>query len=148
VIFAVRIHPDNPKSTDGELSTRLVEEARSHSQYQADIRKQGHHNWDRRFRQINTHLPTELWACEVCAESWPGQHLLESAIECVDCWRYSEGHWSAVVAEHPYYGYDMKLGTNGVWYGTGVFGKWRHPTLAKAGTLTGGQSRQPQRNLE
>ena len=142
VIFAVRIHPDNPKSTDGELDSRLVEEARSASQYQADIRKQGHHNWDRRFQKINAYLPTELWACEVCAESWPGQHLLESAIECVDCWRFSEGHWSAVSAEHPYYGYDMKLGTNGIWYGTGVFGKWRHPTLATAGTLTGGESQQ------
>ena len=140
VIFAVRIHPDHPLSTEGELSPRLVEEARSASQYQADIRKQGHHNWDRRFQLINTYLPTELWACEVCAESWEGQHLLESAIDCVASWRYSEGHWSAVSAEHPYYGYDMKLGTNGIWYGTGVFGKWRHPTLAKAGTLSGGQS--------
>ena len=136
VIFAVRIHPDNPKSTEGELNVRLVEEARSHSQYQADIRKQGHHNWSSRFQKINIELPTELWASEVCAESWPGQHLLESAIECVACWRYSEGHWSAVVAEHPYYGYDMKLGTNGIWYGTGVFGKWRHATLQKAGTLS------------
>jgi len=145
VIFAVRIHPDNPKSTDGELETRLVEEARSHSQYQAVIRKQGHHNWDRRFQKINAYLPTELWACEVCAESWEGQHLLESAIECVACWRFSEGHWSAVVAEHPYYGYDMKLGTNGIWYATGVFGKWRHPTLAKAGTLSGVTFQQPQK---
>jgi len=145
LIFAVRIHPDHPKSTDGELNARLVEESRSASQYQADIRKQGHHNWDRRFQKINAFLPTELWACEVCAESWPGQHLLESAIECVDCWRYSEGHWSAVSAEHPYYGYDMKLGANGIWYGTGVFGKWRHPTLAKSGTLTGGTLQQPKR---
>jgi len=136
VVFAVRIHPDGPKSTDGELNPRLVTEADTHSQYQADIRKQGHHNWDRRFQQLNRDLPMELWAAEVCAESWPGQHLLESAIECVACWRYSEGHWSAVVAEHPYYGYDMKLGTNGIWYATGVFGKWRHPTLLKAGTLT------------
>ena len=136
VVFAVRIHPDNPKSTEGELNARLVEEARSHSQYQANIRKQGHHNWSSRFQRLNLELPTELWASEVCAESWPGQHLLESAIECVACWRYSEGHWSAVVAEHPYYGYDMKLGTNGIWYGTGVFGKWRHATLQKAGTLS------------
>jgi len=30
----------------------------------------------------------------------------------------------------------MKLGTNGIWYGTGVFGKWRHATLQKAGTLS------------
>ncbi|MDR1493042.1 MAG: hypothetical protein LBT05_10015 [Planctomycetaceae bacterium] len=128
VIFAVRIHPDHPKSADGELNNLLVAEAKSHSEYQAKIHLQGHHHWDRRFQRITDKLPAELWASEVCAESWPSQHLLESAIECVRCWRFSEGHWSAVVAEHPYYGYDMKLGVNGVWYATGIFGKWRRPS--------------------
>ncbi|MCL2349635.1 MAG: thioredoxin family protein [Planctomycetaceae bacterium] len=130
VIFAVRIHPDHPKSTNGALSDYLLTESNASSAYQAKIHLQGHHNWESRFKRINTHLPGELWASEVCAESWPGQHLLESAIECVRCWRYSEGHWSAVVAEHPYYGYDMQLGTNGIWYATGIFGKWRNPAPA------------------
>ncbi|MDR1958332.1 MAG: thioredoxin family protein [Planctomycetaceae bacterium] len=125
LIYAVRIHPDNPKSTTGELNGYLREQAESASLYQAKIRLQGHHNWERRFHMINTHLSSELWAAEVCAESWPHQRLLESAIECVRCWRFSEGHWSAVVAEHPYYAYDMKRGSNGVWYATGLFGKWK-----------------------
>ena len=130
VIFAVRVHQDHPKSTNGTLSDYLLGESNASSAYQAKIHLQGHHNWESRFKRINTHLPGELWASEVCAESWPGQHLLESAIECVRCWRYSEGHWSAVVAEHPYYGYDMQLGTNGIWYATGIFGKWRNPDTA------------------
>jgi|GEM_PF-3070600 len=131
MIYAVRVHPEKPKSTDGELNEMLENEAKSHSLYQAKIHVQGHHNWDSRFQRITAKLPGEIWASEVCAESWPGQHLLESAIECVRCWRLSSGHWSAVVAEHPYYGYDMKRGSNGVWYATGIFGKWKKPGSAK-----------------
>ena len=62
-------------------------------------------------------------ASEECAESWPGQGLLESAIECVRCWRLSSGHWAAVRAEHRCYGYDIKRGNNGIWYATGIFGR-------------------------
>jgi hypothetical protein len=86
---------------------------------------QGHHQWDTRFQRINTKLPPDTLACEVCAESWPGENLVEAAIECVRCWRFSEGHWSAVRAEHSVWGYDMKRGTNGIWYATGIFGRQR-----------------------
>lgn len=127
LIYAVRVHPDKPKSTNGELNKYLTSEAESHSRHQAKIRLQGHHNWESRFHKITARLDNhEIWASEVCAESWPGQGLLESAIDCVKCWRYSSGHWSAVSAEHPYYGYDMKRGSNGIWYATGIFGKWKN----------------------
>lgn len=123
LIYAVRIHPDRPASTSGRLDAYLVKEAESHSRYQARIRLQGHHHWEKRFHRINAELPRGLMACEVCAESWPGENLVEAAIECVRCWRYSSGHWSAVRAMHPVYGYDMKRGPNGIWYATGVFGR-------------------------
>ena len=122
LIYAVRIHPDKPASTDGELSPDLLEEAQSHSQYQADIRLQGHHFWESRFQRIVARLPGGLTAREVCAESWPGENLVEAAIECVRCWRLSDGHWSAVRAPNRCFGYDMKRGSNGVWYATGIFG--------------------------
>lgn len=122
LVYAVRTHPDRPASTDGKLNAMLVSEAQSHSEHQARIRLQGHHNWDVRFHRINARLPGGMMAREVCAESWPGQNLLESAIECVRCWRYSSGHWSAVSAHQDYYGVDMKRGSNGVWYATGIFG--------------------------
>jgi hypothetical protein len=122
LIYAVRIHPERPASTNGEVSPRLMAEAESHSCHQSRIRLQGHHQWETRFHIINAILPRGLMALEVCAESWPGQNLVDSAIECVRCWRYSSGHWSAVRANHPLYGYDMKLGSNGVWYATGIFG--------------------------
>jgi len=99
-----------------------LEEAQSHSQYQADIRRQGHHYWESRFHRIVARLPGGLGAREVCAESWPGENLVEAAIECVRCWRLSDGHWSAVRAPNRCFGYDMKRGSNGVWYATGIFG--------------------------
>ncbi len=125
LIYAVRTHPDRPESTNGTLDLYLVSEATSHSSHQAQIHLQGHHQWDTRFHRINTKLPPDSLACEVCAESWPGENLVEAAIECVRCWRFSSGHWSAVRAEHAVWGYDMKRGTNGIWYATGIFGRER-----------------------
>ena len=125
LIYAVRTHPDRPESTNGTLDLYLVSEAASHSRHQAQIRLQGHHQWDTRFQRINTKLPPDSLACEVCAESWPDENLVEAAIECVRCWRFSSGHWSAVRAEHPVWGYDMKRGANGIWYATGIFGRAR-----------------------
>lgn len=122
LIYAVRTHPDRPASTQGKLDPILIKEASLQAGYQARIREQGHQNWDSRFHRINAKLPPGVTASEVCAESWPGEHLLEAAIECVRCWRLSSGHWEAVRARHPVYGYDMKRGSNGIWYATGIFG--------------------------
>jgi hypothetical protein len=123
LIYAVRTHPERPASTCGKLEPCLVKEAESHSRYQARLRLQGHHNWNSRFHRINARLSFGLLASEVCAESWPGQSLLQAAIECVHSWRLSSGHWSAVCARQQVYGYDMKRGTNGIWYATGIFGR-------------------------
>lgn len=123
LIYAVRTHPQRPASTDGSFDPTLAEEAESHSRYQADIRLQGHHHWDSRFHRINAKLPRGLAACEVCAESWPGDNLVEAAVECVRSWRFSSGHWGAVRGSHPVYGYDMKRGRDGIWYATGIFGR-------------------------
>ena len=105
LIYAVRIHPDGPASTKGSFDPYLAEEARRHSEHQARIQRQGHHNWERRFHRINAKLPPGLLAREVCAESWPGETLVDAAEECVRCWRLSSGHWSAVSASHDAYAY-------------------------------------------
>jgi hypothetical protein len=120
LIYAVRTHPDHPASTDGEPNPTLLEEAQSHSQYQADIRVQGHHFWGSRFARIRSRLPGARAPREVCAESWGGQNMVDAAIECVRCWRLSSGHWSAVCGQSRFFGYDMKRGGNGVWYATGI----------------------------
>jgi hypothetical protein len=118
LIYAVRIHPERPASALGQPDNRLLREAESHSQYQASIRLLGHHGWNSRFPRIAGMLGA--LPREVCAQSWPGQGLVESAIECVRCWRMSSGHWSAVQASNRAFGYDMKLGADGIWYATGI----------------------------
>ncbi|WP_254512821.1 hypothetical protein [Anatilimnocola floriformis] len=121
LMFAVRTHPAKPASAWSPHSDYLAKEAEKHSQHQASINLQGHHNWEARFHQINAGLGIG-GAKEVCAESWPGQNLLDAAEECVHSWSQSPGHWAGVSARHSYFGYDMKRGTNGVWYATGIFG--------------------------
>jgi hypothetical protein len=125
MIYAVRTHPERPASTKGEFNSVLAEEAESHSDHQANIRVQGHHNWNNRFGRINRRLSGSAAAQEVVAESWPGQHLVEAAVECVHSWRQSPGHWSAVRGRHSRFGYDIKRGNNGIWYATGIFDKAR-----------------------
>jgi hypothetical protein len=123
MIFAVRIHPERPASTQGQLNTALTEEAKQHAFYQASIQVQGHHSWDTRFQRINAKLPSGVLAQEVVAESWPNEDLVEACIDCVHSWRQSPGHWGAVRSRHPLFGYDIKRGRNGIWYATGIFGK-------------------------
>lgn len=121
LIYAVRTHSANPASAWSPHSDYLTKEAEKHSVHQASINLQGHHNWESRFHTINAGLGAG-GAKEVCAESWPGQTLLDAAEECVHSWSQSSGHWASVSAKHAYFGYDMKRGTNGVWYATGIFG--------------------------
>lgn len=125
LIFAVRTHPEQPASAKSHLSPLLASATESHAAHQARITLQGHHHWESRFHAINARLPAGLVAQEVCAESWPGQSLVEAADECVSSWRQSPGHWQAVAARHALFGYDMKRGVNGVWYATGIFAQ-RH----------------------
>lgn len=121
LILAVRLHPERPASTEGTWLASLARETESHSRHQAAINLQGHHQWERRFHRISALLPGGGYAQEVCAESWPGMGLVAAALDCVHSWRQSSGHWSAVRNRHRFYGYDMKRGSNGVWYATGIF---------------------------
>lgn len=123
--YAVRIHPEHPGSADGKVDTSLISYAEDHSQLMANIQVQGHHNWEQRFHEIAARIPGELVPTEVAAESWPGQSLVDAAIECVHSWRQSDGHWESVRGRHPIFGFDMKRGHNGIWYATGIFGLLR-----------------------
>lgn len=121
MIYAVRVHPDLPRSTEGEFSGILASEAESHSALQAQIQSQGHHSWETRFHRINARLASHSSAREVVAESWGGEELIDACIECVHCWRQSSGHWDAVSSRHAVFGFDIRRGLNGVWYATGLF---------------------------
>jgi hypothetical protein len=124
MIFAVRIHPEHPASTNGEENPVLLSEATDHSNYQAQVHVQGHQGWGSRFERILGKLlgrGEPGTPVEVVAESWPDQDLMDSCVDCVASWRQSEGHWNAVKAQQASYGYDIREGTNGIWYATGIF---------------------------
>ena len=121
MILAVRIHPENPQSTLGTCDPMLGEEAAAHSAHQASIRRQGHHDWGSRSQRIVGRAGGAGSASEVCAESWENQDLLDSCVDCVASWRQSPGHWRAVSGAQSSYGYDIRRGSNGIWYATGIF---------------------------
>jgi len=121
MVWAVRVHPEHPASTTGVLNPQLANAAASHSQHQANIQRQGHHNWDSRFHQVRSMVNVGQ-ASEVVAESWPNQTMIDSCLDCVDSWRHSSGHWGAVRRQHRFFAYDIRRGRNGIWYGTGIFG--------------------------
>ncbi|HET6881327.1 MAG TPA: hypothetical protein VFI31_14290 [Pirellulales bacterium] len=124
LIFAVRIHPERPASTRGQIDPNLLKEAKSHSNYQATIRVQGHHHWGHRFPRLRR-LLFGLQPQEIVAESWPQEGLVDAAVDVVDSWHHSSGHWQAVYSNQNRFGYDMKKGGNGIWYATGLFGNNR-----------------------
>lgn len=109
LIWAMRVHPEGPRSAWGTPAPELMAHAQNHSRVQANTNNQ-HHN-----------LPIGIAQSEIVAESWPWNHnVVDAAIDIVDSWRQSPGHWGAARAQWSYYGYDMK--TNGSkWFATGVF---------------------------
>lgn len=120
MVWAVRIHPEAPASTRGDSHPALLDAAARHSEHQARIGVQGHHNWETRFHQVSAAAGAGE-AKEVVAESWPNQDLIDSCIDCVASWRHSPGHWGAVRGRHRLFGFDIRRGRNGIWYGTGIF---------------------------
>ena len=119
MIWAVRTHPEAPQSTYGTHHPTLAQGAASHSNYQASLGQQGHQNFGSRFHQLSG--ATGGPVSEVVAESWPGQNMIDSCIDCVRSWRGSSGHWRGVAGRHRAFGYDIRRGRNGIWYGTGIF---------------------------
>jgi len=124
MVLAVRIHPEHPASTSGEEDPILLSEAAGHSNYQAQTHSLGHQGWGSRFERIIGKLlgrGKSSAPVEVVAESWPGEGLMDSCVDCVASWRQSSGHWSQVRAQQASYGYDIRQGDDGIWYATGIF---------------------------
>jgi hypothetical protein len=119
MIWAVRIHPEAPRSTYGTHHPTLADGAMQQASYQANVGQQGHQNFETRFHTLSAAAGGGV--SEVCAESWPGQNMIDSCIDCVDSWRHSSGHWQGVSRPHRAFGYDIRRGRNGIWYGTGIF---------------------------
>jgi hypothetical protein len=126
MIYAVSVHPERPRSILGLAHPGLLGHTQRHSLRQAAMNNQHHANIIAAAQQITAETGTPINnQSEVVAESWGnfvgGENVLEACFSCVDAWRHSPGHWSAVAGEHRYYGYDIAKGANGTWYATGFF---------------------------
>jgi hypothetical protein len=115
MIYALRVHPEKPRSVFSRIHPALKAHAERHSARQAAAQHQHHANI----------LSIGGNASEVVAESWGrfvgGESVLEASFSCVDAWRHSSGHWGAVSREHSYFCFDIAQGGNGTWYATGIF---------------------------
>ena len=126
MIYAIRVHPERPRSVHGEGHQAFLSHASRHSARQASSRNQHHANLIQASDQIRTEGDLQFGgASEVVAQSWGafvgGENVLEAAFSCVDAWRHSPGHWSAVSGTHRYFGYDIARASDGTWYATGIF---------------------------
>ncbi|GIW79761.1 MAG: hypothetical protein KatS3mg105_1568 [Gemmatales bacterium] len=126
MIYALRVHPENPKSVFGEPHAAFMDHCAWHCDRQASMMNQHHADLIGASRRIGLRLRRQLRnASEVVAESWGkvvgGENVLEAAFSCVDAWRHSPSHWGAVSSYHRYFGYDLSRARNGTWYATGIF---------------------------
>lgn len=108
LIWALRVHPAHPESTEGSQRGDLMLHAKKHAHEQARLNYQ-HHN-----------MPY-FATSEIVAESWPwNKCIVAAALDMVDAWSQSPGHWEQASREHRYYGYDMWANRE-KWFATGVF---------------------------
>jgi len=105
----------------GRHHATLQQTAERQVAYQAEIRFQGHWNWETRAVELRRRMPDCHTFTEVVNESWPGQDVNAAAYEMYRSWKLSAGHWSAVNGRCRYYGYAMRRGSNGTWYACGIF---------------------------
>jgi hypothetical protein len=122
MIYAVSVHPERPRSIFGFPHGGFLGHAARHSARQAMMRNQHHANLVATMQQIGGQSGEYLaGGSEIVAQSWGGEGLLEACYSCVDAWRHSSGHWGALSRQRRYFGYDIALGPDGVWYATGIF---------------------------
>jgi hypothetical protein len=98
--------------------------ATRHAKYQADHRQQGHQLFDSRVAELRKTVSCQSFA-EIAAESWERQKddtPLDLGKEMFTCWKQSPGHWSVACKKHQYFGCDMAMGSNGIWYAAIIVG--------------------------
>jgi hypothetical protein len=126
MMYAVTVHPEQPQSVYCECHPAFLGHAERHSNRQASMMHQHHADIIGASYAMSQEAGYNVGlSSEVVAESWGrfvgGENVLEASFSCIDAWRHSSGHWSAVSRQHRYFGYDIARGDNGTWYATGIF---------------------------
>lgn len=127
MLFAVLVHPEQPRSVTGELHMAFLGHAEAHSRRQASMQRQHHANLGAASNALQSQVQGGFsGASEVVAESWGrvvgDECVLEACFSCFDAWRHSSGHWGAISRPHRYFAFDIARAPNGTWYATGIFG--------------------------
>lgn len=120
LVYALRMHPESPRSVYADVSRVLLEQANSHSRSMAQWRQVGHQNWGSRSQQISAQLGGNSGLGEVAAQVH-GSTLIDAAKNCVNAWRNSPGHWALISGPAALFGYDLVKAPDGSWYGAGIF---------------------------
>ncbi|MDE2102469.1 MAG: hypothetical protein KGL39_34805 [Patescibacteria group bacterium] len=118
LIWALMIRPERPQSVYGTPSVRCMAHAAENNRRQIQRRECGHFT-------PHGYLGN---SSEIAAFTWPeNTGIVDAAIDIVQSWRGSSGHWAAAMRPCREFGYDMAAGTSDwfggrpAWYGTGIF---------------------------
>ncbi|MCE9531673.1 MAG: hypothetical protein K8T89_11210 [Planctomycetes bacterium] len=121
LIYALTVHPDAPKSIQAIAHPAFLAHANTHSVVQAEKMELHHADLPAVIKRLAEEAEGVKGGSEVVAMTSGGE-LLDGCHTCVKAWKNSEPHWTAIMAEHKYYGYDIVKAANGAWYATGIFG--------------------------
>jgi hypothetical protein len=119
LVYAVRVHPEGPASTQGSADPYVMAEATQHTLNQAMTHNMGHQGWGARYQRVSQHAGGGAY--EVCVVTSSGECVVEGALDCMRVWRGSSPHWSSISRYHAMYGYDIIRSNSGAWYATGIF---------------------------
>jgi acetyl-CoA carboxylase carboxyltransferase component len=103
---------------ESEQNAILMEMATRHAKYQADHRQQGHQKFQERVEELYKTLGKYAYA-EIAAESWERQKddsMFDLGTEMFTSWGQSSGHWKVAKVKHKYFGADMAMGKDNIWY--------------------------------
>lgn len=117
LIAAGKVYP-GAHVCEAEQHPLLMEMATRHAKYQADHCAQGHQRFQQRADELYKTMGQYKYA-EIAAESWERQvndSPEDLGKEMFYCWERSPGHWSVASVSHKYFGADMALGKDNIWY--------------------------------
>jgi len=107
--------------TQAKPDPLLMTLALEHAQYMADVRVQGHQDFNKRADKVMAQWPGAEVE-EIANESWPNATAESAAVEAYDSWRQSPGHWKSCNSAHTFMGYAMVLSPkNRTYYSCGLF---------------------------
>ena len=129
--WAVRVHPQNPQSTEGQAGQALLDHAQRWARKMATesaTTRRPYYSGSMLQTPAQVHSTNYPGSAEVLSTTWMGQgpEVTDAATELVGTWHdayngQNAGHWGFVLRRWSSYGYDMGYdAVNRMWYACGV----------------------------